>query len=83
VFEMTATIGWVHLIAAIIAGKWAMELGLGQTRQLLWMIAGFFFPPLVLLALYVRLIRQRPAEPKLARGMSAAAQRSALLGAHT
>ena len=51
--------GWVNAIAAIVAGKWAMELGFGQVRQLLWSIAGFVLPPLVLLALYVRLVRKR------------------------
>lgn len=61
-FNIPATIGWVHLIAAVIAGKWALELGFSQVRQLLWMLAAFVFPPLVLLALYVRLIRREPAE---------------------
>jgi hypothetical protein len=57
--------GWVAVITAIVCGKWAMELGLRQSRQLLWMIAGLVIPPLVLLALYVRLIRQlkREGEP--------------------
>ncbi len=58
VFNVQATIGWVHLIAAIIAAKWAAELGCGQVRQLLWMIAGFICPPLALLVLYVRLVRR-------------------------
>ncbi len=50
--------GWIGIIAAIIAAKWAMELGFSQARQLLWAIAGFVLPPLALLALYVRLLRQ-------------------------
>jgi hypothetical protein len=58
------TVGWVHLITAIVAGKWALELGFRQWRQLLWMIAGLVVPPLVLLALYVRLIRQQQARHK-------------------
>jgi hypothetical protein len=53
-----ASIGYVHLIAAIICAKWAMDLGFSQFRQLLWGIAGFFAAPLVLLILYVRLIRK-------------------------
>ena len=52
------TYGWAGVITAIICGKWAMELGFRQSRQLLWMIAGLVVPPLVLLVLYVRLVRQ-------------------------
>ncbi len=59
-------IGWIHAIAAIVAGKWALDLGYGQARQLLWAIAGFICPPLVLLALYVRLVRMRQSERRLA-----------------
>ena len=65
-FNVQATIGWVHIIAALIAGKWALELGYSQTRQLLWMIGGFVCPPLVLLALYVRLMRMHERERRLA-----------------
>ena len=54
--------GWVGVITAIIAAKWAMELRFNQVRQLLWAIAGFVLPPLVLLILYVRLLRQRIGE---------------------
>jgi len=63
-FRVPATIGWVHVIAAIIARKWAIELGFSQTRQMLWMIAAFVCPPLVLLGLYLRLIRQQQGEHK-------------------
>jgi hypothetical protein len=52
------SIGYVHLIAAIICAKWAMDLGFSQFRQLLWGIAGFLAAPLILLILYVRLIRK-------------------------
>ena len=58
------TYGWVGAITAIICGKWAMELGFRQSRQLLWMIAGLVIPPLALLALYVRQIRQLRQEGK-------------------
>ena len=58
------TLGGIGLITAIICGKWAMELGFRQSRQLLWMIAGFVIPPLALLALYVRQIRQFRQEGK-------------------
>ena len=60
------TYGWVGLITAAICGKWAMELGYRQSRQLLWMIAGFLVAPLPLLALYNGLLRRRRAEGKLA-----------------
>lgn len=58
------TYGWIGVITAIISGKWAMELGFRQWQQLLLMILGFFFAPLVLLVLYVRLIRQCKQEGK-------------------
>jgi hypothetical protein len=58
------TYGWVGVITAIICGKWAMELGFRQSRQLLWMIAGFLVPPITLLALYARLVRQLQKENK-------------------
>lgn len=51
-------VGHVHLIAAIICAKWALDLGFSQTRQLLWAIAGLVAAPLILLILYVRLIRE-------------------------
>jgi len=53
-----ASIGYVHLIAAIICAKWAMDLEFSQFRQLLWATAGLVAAPLVLLILYVRLIRK-------------------------
>jgi hypothetical protein len=56
-----ASLSYVHLIAAIICAKWAMDLGFSQFRQLLWGIAGFIAAPLVLLILYIRLIRKQIA----------------------
>ena len=53
-----ASVGYVHVICAIICAKWAMDLGFSQTRQLLWGIAGLFLAPLILLILYARLIRK-------------------------
>ena len=53
-----ATVGYVHLIAAIVSARWAMDLGFSQLRQVLWGVAGFVAAPLVLLILYVRLIRK-------------------------
>jgi hypothetical protein len=51
-------IGHVHLIAAIICAKWAMDVGFSQFRQLLWAIAGLVAAPLILLFLDVRLVRK-------------------------
>jgi hypothetical protein len=53
-----ASVGYVNLMAAIICARWAMDLGFSQVRQLLWGIAGFVAPPLILRILYVRLIRK-------------------------
>ena len=53
-----ASVGYVHIIAAIICAKWAMDLGYSQVRQVLWGIAGLVIAPLILLILYVRLIRK-------------------------
>ena len=55
---------WVCAVAAVISGKWAMELGFRQSVQVLWMIAGFVLPPLALLSLYVCLVRQARLEGK-------------------
>ncbi len=46
-----ASIGYVHLIAAIICAKWSMDLGYSQFRQLLWATAGLVAAPLILLIL--------------------------------
>ncbi len=58
------TSGWICAVAAVICGKWAMELGFRQSVQVLWMVAGFVLPPVALLALYVRLARRSPMEGK-------------------
>ena len=50
--------GRVGVIAAIIRGNWAMELGFRQDRRLLWMIADFVVPRVALVAPYDRHIRQ-------------------------
>ena len=52
------TIGWVGVVCAIIAAKWAAEAGFSQLSQLLWAIFALVFPQLALLALYVRLLYQ-------------------------
>lgn len=62
--EIAASIGYVHLLAAMVAAKWAMDLGFSQFRQLLWGIAGLVAAPLVLLILYIRLISRAPDSAK-------------------
>ena len=58
------TYGWVGVVTAIIAAKWALDLGRPQTSQLLWGLAAFFAAPLVLLILYVRLINHQARNSK-------------------
>ena len=53
-----ASVGYVHLIAAIVCAKWAMELGFSQVRQLVWAVAGLLAAPVALLILYARLVRK-------------------------
>jgi hypothetical protein len=55
-----ATYAYVDLIAAVIAAKWAMDLGFSRVRQLIWAVAAFVLAPVVLLILYVRLISNAP-----------------------
>lgn len=55
------TYGWFGAACAIIAAKWAAELGFSQLSQLLWATLGFFLPPVALLALYVRHLHDRRA----------------------
>lgn len=59
---MYEIIAVTNLSIAIICAKWALELGFNQFRQLLILIGGLFFGPLVLLILYIRLIYVAKAE---------------------
>ena len=69
-----ASVGYVHVIAAIVCAKWAMELGFSQFRQLLWAVAGLLAAPVVLLVLYARLVRkEEPGTTHSPRGGTAAA----------
>jgi hypothetical protein len=56
--QIIPSLGYIHLLGAIIAAKWAMDLGFTQFQQFLWGIAGFVAAPLVLFILYIRLISQ-------------------------
>jgi hypothetical protein len=59
---VSSTTGLVLLTCAVVAAKWASELGFRQTGQVLWGIAGLFLGPLALLLLYVRCLRRYQAE---------------------
>jgi hypothetical protein len=57
-----STAGLVVLTCAILAAKWASDLGFRQSRQVLWGLAGLALGPLALLLLYVRFVRKYQAE---------------------
>lgn len=50
------TIAAMNAVCAVVSAKWALELGFGQFRQILYLIAGCILGPLGLLILYVHLI---------------------------
>jgi hypothetical protein len=45
-----------NLVCAVICAKWALDLGFSQFRQVLFMLGGILFGPVMLLILYVRLV---------------------------
>ena len=47
-----------NLNCAIVCAQWALELGFSQLRQVLFLVGGLLFGPLVLLILYVYLINK-------------------------
>ncbi len=55
-------VGLILLTCAILAERWAMDLGFRQSSQALWGLAGFVLGPIALLMFYVRLINKRKAE---------------------
>ncbi len=50
---------YLQLICAIVAAKWACDMGYSGFRQLIWGLFAFVLPPLALLILYVRVDRRR------------------------
>lgn len=50
--------GMLMCVCAVISAKWAMELGLGQGRQILWGIGGLILGPIMLLNAYIYLVRK-------------------------
>lgn len=59
---MKESIAISNLICAIVCAKWALDLGYSQIRQIILMIGGLIFGPLMLLILYVYLIRKAKDE---------------------
>jgi hypothetical protein len=56
--EMQEIIVVSNLSCAVICAKWALDLGLSQIRQVLFLIGGLLFGPIMLLILYVFLINK-------------------------
>ena len=54
--------GLVVLTCAILAAKWASDLGFRQSRQVLWGLIGLALGPIALLLLYVRFVRRYQTE---------------------
>jgi hypothetical protein len=46
----------------IICGKWALDLGYSQLRQILFLVGGLILGPVMLLILYVYLINKAKKE---------------------
>lgn len=55
-------IGLLVFTCAILAAKWAADLGFRQSRQLLWGLAGLVLGPIALLILYTRFVYKNQAE---------------------
>jgi hypothetical protein len=53
-----------NVTCAFICGKWALDLGFSQLRQIIFLIGGLIFGPLILLVLYVFLINKAKEEGK-------------------
>lgn len=59
---MEEAIALSNITCAVVCAKWALDLGYSQSRQVLLLIGGLFFGPLILLILYVYLVRKAKAE---------------------
>jgi len=51
-----------NLSCAVISAKWALDLGFSQIRQIIFLIGGLLFGPIMLLILYVFLINKAKKE---------------------
>ena len=51
-----------NLSSAVICAKWALDLGFSQVRQVIFLIGGLLFGPIMLLILYVFLVNKARKE---------------------
>ena len=51
-----------NAVCAVVCAKWALDLGLSQLRQVLYLVGGLLFGPLTLLVLYVYLVKKANSE---------------------
>ena len=51
-----------NVSCAVICAKWALELGFSQIRQILFLIGGLLFGPIMLLILYVFMVNKAKKE---------------------
>ena len=51
-----------NLSCAVISAKWALDLGFSQLRQVIFLIGGAVFGPIMLLILYVFLVNKAKTE---------------------
>jgi hypothetical protein len=59
---MKETIVVSNLSCAVICAKWALDLGFSQIRQVLFLIGGLLFGPVMLLVLYIFLVNKAKKE---------------------
>ncbi len=55
-------IGVCNVYCAIVCAKWALDLGVSQVRQIIFLIGGLLFGPLMMLGLYIYLIGKAKKE---------------------
>jgi len=58
---MMETLAISNVTCGIVSAKWALDLGFSQIRQIICLVGGLLFGPLMLLILYVFLVNQAKA----------------------
>jgi hypothetical protein len=59
---MKEVIAASNVTCSIICAKWALDLGFSQIRQILFLVGGLLFGPIMLLILYIYLIYKAKKE---------------------
>lgn len=59
---MRDTIIVSNVSCSIICAKWALDLGFNQFRQILYLVGGLIFGPVMLLILYIFLVTKAKKE---------------------